>query len=141
MTTFAQIEDFKQRTQLALDRQSSYMVKGSDDHLDMLLDLKGPIDSYIETFSRINDELLRSITPENVHEFNGEQINSLKEILEYSDRLLTYMRGLDLHDDLKNCYEDYEAEVLQLRESIMDIESFITNSDSTHRLNSLLADL
>jgi Salmonella virulence plasmid 65kDa B protein len=102
------------------------IVKGSDDHLDILLQIKDRIDPLTEKYAVLLNDVIPS-----TNSFNQEQVEKaiplLLDLYSSSIKLVAVLKRSSIAKDLKATCQSYYEQVENLREFIYDLENFRTD--------------
>jgi hypothetical protein len=99
------------------------IVKGSDEHLDILLSIKELIDPLTHKFIDLLNDLIPSsgkLTAEEVE----KAIPSLLDLYSSAIKIVAILKRSSIPKDLKATCQSYYSKVENLREFIYDLENF-----------------
>lgn len=118
--------------------EANIILRGSDEHLDMLLEVK----LLMEPLSTKLDNLLISLTPD-INNFSIEELQkalpSLLDLYGTTIKTVSALKRSPISRDLKQCCSTFYQSVDNLREFIYDIETFRIRDDED--LDRILQDI
>ncbi|NCT76141.1 MAG: hypothetical protein GXC78_16515 [Chitinophagaceae bacterium] len=114
-------------------------VKGSDEHLDILLDLKKRLDDLTKSFNTFMEDIIPAANVLTEQQVKSAGIPSLLDLYASSISLVATLKRSRLAIDLKASCQAYYSQVENLRELIHDLESHRANENDV--LDEILAEI
>jgi hypothetical protein len=114
------------------------IVKGSDEHLDILLNIKKRLDPLTQKFEALIDDLIpdsNKMTPEEL----SKTMPVLLDLYSTAIQLVATLKRSKVFNDLKTSIQNYSSQVENLHEFIYDLENFRINGDDD--ISQLLAEI
>lgn len=129
------IDLFSQETQDSVDS----IIKGSDEHLDLILSITKPLDSLTHKFIALNERLINEIDNYTLEELNDKIMPKLREVNKYCLMLIGAIRTSFLYKDVRQSLKNYSVQHDNFREILHDIQHFKIEKD--HEFDNLLENL
>jgi hypothetical protein len=104
------------------------IVKGTDEHLDLLLIIKKVLDPLTKKFEDLMSEIIpksNNLSLEEVNKF----VPSLLDLYSSSIKLVAILKRSKYVNDIKSSSQKYYSQVENLRELIYDLEHFRSSDD------------
>lgn len=132
-----QIEQFSNETASSVD-----LILGSDDHLDLILSVKKPLDTLTSKFVQLNETLHKEINNYPIEVIENLIYPKLKELNKICVTMIGSMRTSFLYSSIRESLKKYQAEHELLRELMYDIHHYKLNDnpdmdDLLREINSL----
>lgn len=105
------------------------IIEGSDEHLDLILSVKKPLDRLSEKFETLNENLYSSISSYSDDEIKNNLMPKLLEVNKTCMTLLGAIRTSMLYSDVRNSVKKFSKSHDFLREMIYDLKHFRINKD------------
>jgi hypothetical protein len=104
------------------------IIKGSDEHLDILLNIKKVLDPLTEKYSVLMNELIPHSNNLSFEELT-KAIPALLELYSSSIKLVAVLKRSRIARDIKTCAQNYYSQVENLHEFIYDLENLRDDED------------
>ncbi len=116
------------RFQKENDEVQNFIVKGSDEHLDLLLSIKTQLDQLTDKFIILMSEIIPGAGKLSSEELN-KSMPSLLDLYSSSIKLVAALKRSATANDIKSSSQRYYSEVENLREFIYDLENIRLSDD------------
>ena len=118
------IQTFNQET----EELQNVIVKGSDEHLDLVHKLASTTSDLTKKLVSINEDLFTAFNNLPKEEI-AKTVKSLKDLLNSLYRLRSAIRNSALYPDIPQTYGAFVAGVEQMREITYDLDNFRLQDD------------
>ena len=105
------------------------IIEGSDEHLDLILSVKNPLDILSDKFETLNENLYNSIGTYTDDEIKYQLMPKLADINKTCMTLLGAIRTSMLYSDIRTSVKKFSKSHDFLREMIHDLKHFRINKD------------
>jgi len=115
------------------------IIKGSDEHLDIILDLKGKFDSLTKNCQSFLDGIEEMLNGCEAEIIRSEYLPGLKKLMASFNLVIARVRSSSFKNDINVSFTAYKIVAEHLREVIYDLEHFRTKKND--ELEKILAEI
>ena len=113
------IDSFYQETENSVN----CIIEGSDEHLDLILAIKRPLDQLNIKFAALNDYLYQTIGTYSDEQLKDIILPKLRQLMKSCMTLIGSVKTSFLYRDIRQSLKDYTKQFELLRELVHDVQN------------------
>lgn len=125
-TVFVEIDAFQKKAEQSVEA----ILEGSDEHLDLILSIKKPLDDISARFEVLNERLYSELGSYSNDFVRMELMPKLAEVNKICLMVIGAMRSHLLYRDIRQSLKAFSNNLDFLREMMYDLKHFRVNQDS-----------